>query len=284
MAEGGTIFLDDVDDVPLGMQVKLLRVLQNRTIERLGGTRLVPVNVRVLAGTKRDLKQMVADGKFREDLYYRLNVLPLTLPPLRERREDIPVLMEAFIERFFRGRGEPAPEVSPAVAQAFMDYAWPGNVRELENACERIAQTNTCGTVRMGCVAANILFQSRPETPEPDRGSRGGARVGYALARRSSPGSRGDPHPMGARREPRQQIQGGRAPSDQTIDAGGSNQTLRARERVSQRRASTCRCRRGAVISRPAVGGLHSMTAAPRDSPRVRIQAGRRAPQELRHL
>jgi transcriptional regulator with GAF, ATPase, and Fis domain len=167
MAEGGTIFLDDVDDVPLGMQVKLLRVLQNRTIERLGGTRLVPVNVRVLAGTKRDLKQMVADGKFREDLYYRLNVLPLTLPPLRERREDIPVLMEAFVERFFRGRGEPAPEVSPAVAQAFMDYAWPGNVRELENACERIAQTNTCGTVRMGCVAANILFQSPPETPGP---------------------------------------------------------------------------------------------------------------------
>ena len=105
MAEGGTIFLDDVDDVPLGMQVKLLRVLQNRTVERLGGTHLVPVNVRVLAGSKRDLKQMVADGKFREDLYYRLNVLPLTLPPLRERREDIPVLMEAFIERFFRLRG-----------------------------------------------------------------------------------------------------------------------------------------------------------------------------------
>src|SRR5437016_9480695 len=93
LAEGGTIFLDDVDDVPLGMQVKLLRVLQNRTIERLGGTRTVPVNTRVLAGTKRDLRQMVAEGKFREDLYYRLNVLPLTLPPLRERREDIPVLM-----------------------------------------------------------------------------------------------------------------------------------------------------------------------------------------------
>src|SRR5213076_3128822 len=87
MAEGGTIFLDDIDDVPLGMQVKLLRVLQNRTVERLGGMRLVPVNVRVLAGTKRDLKQLVAEGKFREDLYYRLNVLPLTLPPLRERRE-----------------------------------------------------------------------------------------------------------------------------------------------------------------------------------------------------
>src|SRR5438445_2101985 len=85
LAEGGTIFLDDIDDVPLSMQVKLLRVLQNRTIERLGGIRAVPVNVRVIAGTKRDLKQLVADGKFREDLYYRLNVLPVTLPPLRER-------------------------------------------------------------------------------------------------------------------------------------------------------------------------------------------------------
>ena len=111
MAEGGTIFLDDIDDVPLGMQVKLLRVLQSRTVERLGGTRTVPVNVRVLAGTKRDLKQMVAEGKFREDLYYRLNVLPLTLPPLRERREDIPVLMDAFLERFFRSRGEQPPAI-----------------------------------------------------------------------------------------------------------------------------------------------------------------------------
>jgi transcriptional regulator with GAF, ATPase, and Fis domain len=168
MAEGGTIFLDDIDDVPLGMQVKLLRVLQNRTVERLGGTRLVPVNVRVIAGTKRDLKQMVAQGKFREDLYYRLNVLPLTLPPLRERREDIPVLLEAFLERFFRARGEPMPEISPAVVQAFSEYPWPGNVRELENACERIAQTNTCGTVRVGCVAANILFRARGNATEPE--------------------------------------------------------------------------------------------------------------------
>jgi transcriptional regulator with GAF, ATPase, and Fis domain len=168
MAEGGTIFLDDIDDVPLGMQVKLLRVLQNRTVERLGGTRLVPVNVRVLAGSKRDLKQLVAEGKFREDLYYRLNVLPLTLPPLRERREDIPVLLEAFLGRFFRARGEPMPVISSAVVQAFAAYGWPGNVRELENACERIAQTNTCGTVRVGCVAANILFRARGEAAEPE--------------------------------------------------------------------------------------------------------------------
>jgi transcriptional regulator with GAF, ATPase, and Fis domain len=167
MAEAGTIFLDDIDDVPLGMQVKLLRVLQNRTVERLGGTRLVPVNVRVLAGSKRDLKQLVAEGKFREDLYYRLNVLPLTLPPLRDRPEDISVLMEAFLERFFRNRGVPMAAISPGVLRAFAQYSWPGNVRELENACERIAQTNTCGTVRIGCVAANILFKPHSGEREP---------------------------------------------------------------------------------------------------------------------
>jgi len=158
LADGGTLFLDDVDDVPLSMQVKLLRVLQNRTIERLGGTRTVSVNVRIIAGSKRNLKQMVADGTFREDLFYRLNVLPVALPPLRERREDIPILMEHFIERYFRGRGEDVPPVSDAVKQAFLRYSWPGNVRELENACERIAQTCVCGTVRIGCMSASILL------------------------------------------------------------------------------------------------------------------------------
>jgi DNA-binding NtrC family response regulator len=177
MADGGTLFLDDIDDVPLSMQVKLLRVLQNRTIERLGGTRSVPVNVRIIAGSKKDLKQMVAEGKFREDLYYRLNVLPLALPPLRERREDIPLLMKHFTERYFRRRGEDVPPISDAVTQAFLRYRWPGNVRELENACERIAQTCTCGTVRIGCVAASILLHAdgplpglpvATDTPGPD--------------------------------------------------------------------------------------------------------------------
>jgi two-component system response regulator AtoC len=160
MADGGTLFLDDIDDVPLSMQVKLLRVLQNRTIERLGGTRTVPVNVRIIAGSKKDLKQMVAEGKFREDLFYRLNVIPVALPPLRERREDIPMLMEHFIERYFRRKGEDVPPISDAVRQAFLRYGWPGNVRELENACERIAQTCTCGSVRIGCVAASVLLHA----------------------------------------------------------------------------------------------------------------------------
>jgi transcriptional regulator with PAS, ATPase and Fis domain len=138
--------------------VKLLRALQNREVERVGGTRTIPVNVRVITGTKRDLRQMVAEGKFREDLYYRLNVLPIVLPPLRERREDIPVLMDHFLRRFSRDRGIDIPEVSPVVRHAFLHYRWPGNVRELENACERIIQTCTCGTVRVGCMAAAVLF------------------------------------------------------------------------------------------------------------------------------
>jgi len=166
LANGGTLFLDDIDDVPLPMQVKLLRVLQNRTIERLGGTRTVPVNVRIIAGSKRNLKQMAADGTFREDLFYRLNVLPIALPPLRERREDIPLLMEHFIERYFRRRGEDVPPISEAVQQAFLRYSWPGNVRELENACERIAQVCTCGTVRIGCIAASILLGASGSPPE----------------------------------------------------------------------------------------------------------------------
>jgi transcriptional regulator with PAS, ATPase and Fis domain len=167
LAEGGTIFLDDIDDIPQSIQVKLLRVLQNRTVERVGGTRAIPVNVRVITGSKRNLKQLVADGRFREDLYYRLNVVPIILPPLRERREDIPILMEHFLTRYFRDRGEEPKTVVPAVRQAFLSYAWPGNVRELENACERIAQTCTCDQVRIGCVPASVLFHPQLEIAEP---------------------------------------------------------------------------------------------------------------------
>ncbi|MEW6322504.1 MAG: sigma-54 dependent transcriptional regulator [Acidobacteriota bacterium] len=167
MAQGGTIFLDDIDDVPLSMQVKLLRVLQNKTIERVGATRSIGVDVRTITGAKRDLKHLVADGKFRDDLYYRLNVIPIYLPPLRERREDIAVLAEHFVKRYFRMRGEEPRPISPGVMQAFQRYPWPGNVRELENACERIAQTCNCDTVRIGCVPVSVLFHKHAEAAEP---------------------------------------------------------------------------------------------------------------------
>jgi DNA-binding NtrC family response regulator len=167
MAQGGTLFLDDIDDVPLSMQVKLLRAIQNRTVERVGGTRSINVNVRVITGSKKDLKKMVAEGNFREDLFYRLNVLPITLPPLRERKEDIPLLTDFFFKKFAALRGMDTPQVSPAVRYAFARYRWPGNVRELENACERIVQTCTCGTVRTGCLAAGVLFGASDPIPAP---------------------------------------------------------------------------------------------------------------------
>jgi transcriptional regulator with PAS, ATPase and Fis domain len=167
LAQGGTIFLDDIDDVPLTMQVKLLRVLQNRMVERLGGTRQIPVDVRVITGSKRDLRAMTLEGRFRDDLFYRLNVIPVNLPPLRERREDIPILVDHFVKRYFRRRGEEPRGISQAVLQAFMRYPWPGNVRELENACERIAQTCTCDTVRLGCVPVSVLFHKYAEDQQP---------------------------------------------------------------------------------------------------------------------
>jgi sigma-54 specific flagellar transcriptional regulator A len=167
LADGGTLFLDDIDDVPLSMQVKLLRVLQNRTVERLGGSRAIGVDVRVIAGTKRDLRQMVADGHFREDLFYRLHVLAIDLPPLRERREDLPLLIDHFLGRFFARRGaHPAP-VSPAVMATLLAYDWPGNVRELENTCERIAESCVCGHVRLGCLGASLLFPPSTDAPPP---------------------------------------------------------------------------------------------------------------------
>jgi DNA-binding NtrC family response regulator len=159
-ADGGTIFLDDIDDVPRSVQVKLLRVVQERTIERVGGTRAIPVDVRVITGSKRSLKQLADEGQFREDLFYRLNVVPLWLPSLRERREDIVPLTDHFLARFFGALRLPVPELSDVVRRTFQHYDWPGNVRELENACERIAQTCTCSKVRVGCMPASLLSQA----------------------------------------------------------------------------------------------------------------------------
>jgi transcriptional regulator with GAF, ATPase, and Fis domain len=192
LADRGTIFLDDIDDVPLAMQVKLLRVLQNRTIERLGGTRIVPVNVRVIAGAKRDLRQLVHEGKFREDLYYRLNVLPVVLPPLRERREDIPLLTDHFLRRYFQRNGQGEPPVSDAVRQVFMQYEWPGNVRELENACERIAQTCVCGSARVGCIAASILFGAAGSADAPSAAAPSAPEAGLP----ATPKREGHPEPV----------------------------------------------------------------------------------------
>jgi DNA-binding NtrC family response regulator len=135
-AHRGTLFLDEVGTMSAALQMKLLRVLQEREFERVGDSKTIKVDVRVIAATNSDLLRMVADGQFREDLYYRLNVIPVHIPPLRERRDDIPLLVQHFLEKF-RGGGSPTVTVSQEAMRRLMSYAWPGNVRQLENATER---------------------------------------------------------------------------------------------------------------------------------------------------
>ncbi len=136
-ADGGTLFLDEIGDLPLPLQVKLLRVLQEEEIRPVGDTRTVKVDVRIVAATSKDLEREVRKGNFRNDLFYRINVLRISLPPLRERREDIPLLVDFFIQRFNSRLGTKIKGVSPDAMQILMDYPWPGNVRELENVLER---------------------------------------------------------------------------------------------------------------------------------------------------
>jgi formate hydrogenlyase transcriptional activator len=137
LAHQGTLFLDEVGDIPLELQPKLLRVLQEQEFERLGATRTVRVDVRLVAATNRDLVQMVAEGRFRSDLYYRLNVFPLLVPPLRERADDIPRLVRHFTQRFARRMGRQIETIPSEVMHALVRYPWPGNIRELQNVIER---------------------------------------------------------------------------------------------------------------------------------------------------
>jgi len=137
LADGGTLFLDEIGDLPLHLQAKLLRVLQEREFERVGSSQTLKVNVRVLSATNRDLDAMIRSGRFREELYYRLNVVTLLLPPLRERRQDLPALMEHFLKHFAAKNGKTIRGFSQAARQALLRYDYPGNVRELENLIER---------------------------------------------------------------------------------------------------------------------------------------------------
>ena len=135
-ADGGTVFLDEIGEIPPPAQIKLLRVLQTQSFERVGGERTLKVNVRILAATNKDLSREVQNGKFREDLFYRLNVIPISLPPLRERNNDIPLLANHFLRRFGSEQRKDIREFSPEAIRMILDYSWPGNVRELENSVE----------------------------------------------------------------------------------------------------------------------------------------------------
>src|SRR5208282_751188 len=137
LAEKGTIFLDELGEIPAETQVALLRVLQEHEFERVGGTGPIRTNVRVIAATNRDLQAAIASGAFRSDLFYRLNVFPIEVPPLRERQEDIPVLVEHFIDRFARKAGKSIRSVNKKSLELLQSYPWPGNIRELQNVIER---------------------------------------------------------------------------------------------------------------------------------------------------
>ena len=155
-ANHGTIFLDEIGELPLAMQVKLLRVLENRSFKRVGGTEDVAVDIRVVAATNRDLKALVAQGAFREDLFYRLNVVDIYLPSLKERASDIPLLVSRFIKEMAQKNGVPEPSITPAAMRLLEQYAWPGNVRELRNTIERMVVLSMNATLDVNDVPDSI--------------------------------------------------------------------------------------------------------------------------------
>jgi len=164
LANGGTIFLDEIGDMSPNLQVKLLRVLQERTFEPVGSSKTVKVDVRIIAATHQDLPQLIAENRFREDLYYRLNVLPIEVPPLRDRGDDVPLLVHHFLDAARQNQGSRVDSVSDEAMQILMDYHWPGNVRELENLIERLVVL--CGE---GDIGVEDLPAHVRDVPEPQR-------------------------------------------------------------------------------------------------------------------
>src|SRR5512135_39565 len=155
LADKGTIFLDEIGDLPLTLQPKILRVLQEREFERVGGEKTIKVDVRLIAATSRNLEELVSSGRFREDLYYRLNVVPIAMPPLRERKEDIPLLVEFFLARF-NVENKKDVTLLPGALRTLVDYTWPGNVRELENTMERLVVMSASDSIRPTDLPINL--------------------------------------------------------------------------------------------------------------------------------
>jgi DNA-binding NtrC family response regulator len=164
LADGGTLFLDEVGDIPASMQAKLLRVLQERRFERVGGVESIEVDVRVIAATNRSLQRLVKQGTFREDLFYRLNVVKIDLPPLRDRTEDIPLLAMHFAEKYARA-GQPAKQISPQAMELLLSYRWPGNIRELENAIERASVTSRDDVIGPEDLPNDLVTPTTPKLP-----------------------------------------------------------------------------------------------------------------------
>ncbi len=167
LADGGTIFLDEIGDLEPALQVKILRVLQEKVFEPVGGTKSISVNVRVIAATNKNLDEMVAAGKFREDLYYRLNVIPLQVPGLRERKSDIPLLIEFFTQRFNKIKGRKLDGFTASAMDALVQYSWPGNIRELENLVERVSILKGQGLVDVSDLPAKYQGSSPAQVESP---------------------------------------------------------------------------------------------------------------------
>jgi len=173
-AHGGTLFLDEIADMPITTQARILRALTDQSFTRVGGTRVVKVDVRVVSATARDLVFEIAEGRFREDLYYRLNVVPVTIPPLSDRREDIPALVQHFIAHYASERRVPTPEIAPDAMVALQSYDWPGNVRQLRNVVERtiiLAPGDRIGRIDIDLLPAEVLGE------QGDMGAAGGTAI-----------------------------------------------------------------------------------------------------------
>jgi len=168
VADGGTLFLDEIGEMEIGPQAKLLRFLQEQTFQRVGESKPIKVDVRIVAATNRDPREQVRRGLMREDLYYRLNVVPLTLPPLRDRREDVPLLVEHFAARNAERSGRPTAKFSPEAMDAFSKHNWPGNIRELENLVERLTILGTGATISLAEVAEAVGGERSPEGGRQD--------------------------------------------------------------------------------------------------------------------
>jgi formate hydrogenlyase transcriptional activator len=197
LADGGTLFLDEVGDLPLEVQPKLLRVLQEREFERLGSTRTRRADVRIIAATSRQLDRMVEDGSFRSDLYYRLNVFPIGIPPLRERKEDVPALVRYFTERFARRMRRAIPQVPDHAMDTLQDWNWPGNIRELENIIERAVILTTGSTLQVP--EQDLRPKDRPAAPAAATTFREVERETIVRALRESRGVVGGPSGAAAR-------------------------------------------------------------------------------------
>ncbi len=162
IASNGTMFLDEISELSLTAQVKLLRVLYNKEFERVGGTTVLRTNARIIAASNKDLNTLMAQGHFREDLFYRLNVFPIELPPLRQRREDIPLLLEYILRKKSRELGKPQTQLEPSAIDLFMQYDWPGNIREMENIVSRLIILAKDGMITSAMVAANLQPDMQP--------------------------------------------------------------------------------------------------------------------------